>query len=307
MLRTVTSQSTRSARKALLLNPVANITKRQFSQVDYHVYKGNQEHFDRLNKLKEHRAYNRSKNFKWYLLTFVLGAAISYNYSVHEIVDKLFTAKLPQTEAEKLMYLNKLESQLQSLPIVQSLSADPRYKSFRSYELLNQISTVPTVSQDTIHQTLTAPGGVAIAPLYFINKEGKEAVTVVHLGKKLSGYPFLVHGGMLGLVVDEVVKNNCASSYEVDPSGIHTVSLETNYKFPTLADNFVVIKSKYVDSTVNHDEKLVSGSIETPTGRTLVKSKAILQILPGTLSTREVAAPVAEPAANETKRGWFWF
>ncbi|KAH3661858.1 hypothetical protein OGAPHI_006037 [Ogataea philodendri] len=205
---------------------------------------------------------------KWFALgAFGVGLGLSYQYSAQEIVDRLTTSPLPKTPLETERYTAKLESQLQRLPVVRKYSNDPDYQVSRSW---NQLDTV----KNGIHSTLNTPGSVAITPITFYNKKNGESISVIHLGKKLCGYPFLVHGGIISLIIDETLKRHCMLQNGLTkPENIHTENLTLNYKFPTVVDNFVMIKSK----TAHTDD----GSIEARAimqrakcGRTLVKANA---------------------------------
>ncbi|KAH3678700.1 hypothetical protein OGATHE_000250 [Ogataea polymorpha] len=202
-----------------------------------------------------------------YAIAFAAGLGLSYKYSAQEIVDQFITTPLPTTPQETEKYQQELEKKLKQVPVVAELSKDPKYVATRAW---NQLDTV----KDGIHQRLNTPGSIAIAPITFHNQESGESVSVIHLGKKLCGYPFLVHGGIISLVIDETLKKHCMLQNGLtDPAKVHTKNLTLNYKFPTLVDSFVVIKSKV--GLVENGEVGVKGVMLAANGkRTLVKASA---------------------------------
>ncbi|ODV87189.1 hypothetical protein CANARDRAFT_188674, partial [[Candida] arabinofermentans NRRL YB-2248] len=181
---------------------------------------------------------------------------------------------LPTNPMEKAVYLQNLENSLFNLPVVKKLESNSEFKPIRSWSSLNKITELPLSSESqTIHDTLTEPGCIAIPPLTFHNENTKESISIIHLGKRLSGYPFLVHGGMLSLVIDEVFKNDSALALNLDDSNsVHTEDLTLNYKMPTLVDNFVVLKTEAYE--LGNNEVQMKGTLQTPSGRTLVKAAA---------------------------------
>lgn len=127
------------------------------------------------------------------------------------------------------------------------------------------------------NSTLARPGGIIIEPTIFHNPVEKCTVTIVHVGDKLCGYPFLVHGGILATLLNETFKRNVSLAGEglklKDDFMVTTLSI--SYKAPALANQFLVIKTTAVPSDRDGFLSAIS-TIETTNGRILVKGKANL-------------------------------
>lgn len=112
-------------------------------------------------------------------------------------------------------------------------------------------------------------------------------ISVIYLGGALSGFPGVVHGGVLATVLDEGL-GRCAIYRFPARTGV-TANLDVAYKNPTLTNAFYVMKTKPVlvdsdeivakDGTKKSDRKLwVTGSIETLEGKVCVESKALFVV-----------------------------
>ncbi len=108
---------------------------------------------------------------------------------------------------------------------------------------------------------------------------------------------------MLSLIIDEVFKNNSALDLDLQDSELHTEDLTLNYKFPTLVDSFVVLKSK--STRLSNDEVQVRGLLQNAKGRTLVKATALLKI-DEKKSENNVYHGLSDGSQREARRGWFW-
>lgn len=204
-----------------------------------------------------------------YASLFGLGAVVAQFVPLYSVYDA-FTLKLPQDGTpEAAAHVAALETELQALPVVQALAADPRYTSHRAWE------SVPTnVLLELLPGTLSTPGGISIPPVMFTNVDGASTVLVIHLGRRLTGYPFLVHGGILATVLDETLR---ATVGEVlcsgDKSRVRTTLLSLSYRFPTFADQFVVVRARIEGNEV-------VGDVETLAGRALVKGTLGYEVAP---------------------------
>ena len=103
--------------------------------------------------------------------------------------------------------------------------------------------------------TLRGSDGIAITPLVF-SKTDKGAAdlggrvgdgfAIVHLGRNLSGFEGVVHGGMLATVFDEALARSAMYAL---PNNIGvTARLDINYRRPVRVDQFVVIESQIIES-----------------------------------------------------------
>lgn len=246
------------------------------------------------------RAFRR---FLW--LSFLAGATLSYTHSIHELAE-LYSAlpseDNPQAIAE---YINNLENELNALPLVKKLKSetltgdkhsDPALRdthpSFTVTRTWDQVDTTPT-GLSSFHGAIAHPGGIAIAPINFHNQETGDDITIIHVGKRLSGYPMIVHGGMLGTILDEVFKKNVGREFNLPIENIHTTKLDIKYRFPCFVNQFVVVRSNAkVDDDGNF---IVTGNLQTIDNRLLIKSEAIFK-----------SNTNPSNGGPNFKKGWIW-
>lgn len=87
------------------------------------------------------------------------------------------------------------------------------------------------------------PGRVPVPPLAFV-EEGKKLVSIAYLSTDLCGHVGMVHGGMLATMLDEGMARCCFAAL---PNKIgFTASLTVNYRAPSPAGSFVVLKAEVV-------------------------------------------------------------
>lgn len=231
---------------------------------------------------------------KYGLIMFVLGASITYNYPLYSLGEKLIELPDDSDITAKEKYINDLELKLQNLPIVKKYRNDADFEEYRGW---NHLDTTPS-GLSNFHGTLSTPGGIAIPPISFHSQETGDDIVILHLGRRLSGYPFIVHGGILGMVVDEVFKTNLTKEFpNLSIDNIHTKSLELNYKFPTFVNQFIVIRSSLTKVDQVNNLYDVKSDVSTLGGMLLIVSNAKLSsdINPATNGTNK-----------EAKSGWFW-
>ncbi|ODV78746.1 uncharacterized protein CANTADRAFT_91038 [Suhomyces tanzawaensis NRRL Y-17324] len=229
-------------------------------------------------------------SWKSTLIFAAVGAALAYNETVFNWYQSYVSIDNQDPQTLQLLPM-QLEYKLKNLPLYQELT-HPR-NAERWYKLLSwenldrnvlegqgpaqvkhqQEYTAPSLTTHTLAQ----PGGILIKPVIFHNIETDEGVTIVHLGYKLCGYPFLVHGGMLATLLNETYKRNASLSRELshlkDDFMVENLTIE--YKRPTLANQFLVVRTNKVETA----DKVVymESEIQDKKGRTLVKSSARLR------------------------------
>lgn len=227
-------------------------------------------------RLKGVRLYSsavRTKRplFPWIVSSFVAGSVAAQFFPISSIFNELVNEKLPIDEEGVINFKENLEKKAEALPLYQKLSKDPDYKLIRAWNYIDSNTQNLNGNGNVSSNTLSVPGGIAIKPYLFINEKEKETVTIIHVGEKLCGYPFLIHGGILFTLLDEVLKRSSSFQFGIDiindykPYLIKTLNLDVNYRFPTFANNFIIIMSK-----VKQDK--VEGVIKDSRGNTLVKS-----------------------------------
>jgi len=122
---------------------------------------------------------------------------------------------------------------------------------------------------------LRGPGKLAFAPLIRVRKDEKESLIFVHVGKGLCGHDGIVHGGLLATLLDEgmgrTAINNLPAKFGF------TANMSLNYRAPTKADQFIVLKTKLAE--VKGRKVWVHGFVEDING-TVLADAATMWIQP---------------------------
>lgn len=210
----------------------------------------------------------RSSVLSLLIASFIIGAGTAYLFPLSELARLVVMEKLPEMDTpEAEAFKAKLEEKLTHLELYKALSSDPQWSSQRAWNYMDS----NTLNESMTSGTLSVPGGFAVKPVMFVNSTTRETVTIVHVGERMCGYPFLVHGGILATILDETLKRSSGFMFGIDPATeytpdqIKTERIELQYKAPTLANSFLVIKARCTDAGV------VNGEIETLQGRLLVQ------------------------------------
>nr|WHE05773.1 thioesterase/thiol ester dehydrase-isomerase [Flammulina filiformis] len=178
-----------------------------------------------------------------------------------------YSPPLPLSSPE---HITTLESTLQTLPLLQTLRTAPDAAEW--YETRPYARTPP--ERRVNHLTggaLRGAGRLAIPPLVRARRDEGEAVVFVHLGRGLCGHEGIVHGGLLATLLDECLGREAIVNLP-EKVGV-TATLNLNYRAPTKADQFVVIRTR-VDE-VKGRKVFVSGAVEDLEGKVLVEATAM--------------------------------
>ncbi|EIN05400.1 Thioesterase/thiol ester dehydrase-isomerase [Punctularia strigosozonata HHB-11173 SS5] len=163
-----------------------------------------------------------------------------------------------------------LEESLQSLPPLKAMreapDADQWYET-RPYLNFPEERRVNNLTAGA----LRGPGKLATPPLVRARKDESEAVIFLHVGRGLCGHDGIVHGGLLATLLDESLGR--IAIVNVPEKVAVTARLTVDYKAPTKADQFIVIKASVVEKK---GRKVVTrGVIEDLEGTTLVEASGI--------------------------------
>lgn len=240
----------------------------------------------------DHLPKRNKKYFSWKVsgLFFILGSYLAYNETLFNYYEELTDAGLNDE-----LLLVKLEYQLKNLPIYQKLAhsqLNEKWIQLNSWENLdrnvldNQEFKSKTKNQEeyktpSLHtHTLAHPGGIFIKPVIFHNVETNEGVTIIHAGHRLCGYPFIIHGGILATILNETFKRNASLSHLTKSDlkdDFKVENLSISYKYPSFANQFLIVKTKQKEGTSCDGKTIILESIiESQDGKTLVKSEAEL-------------------------------
>lgn len=222
---------------------------------------------------------------------FMIGAFLAYNETIFD-----YYASFTDLEnVDELMPL-RLEYELKHLPIYERLAHPRKNDNWIKLESWENLDRNVLDNQDIITKTrkqkeyskpslptktLAQPGGICIRPVIFYNPGTGEGVTIVHTGYRLCGYPFIVHGGILATLLNETFKRNASlsnftTSNMKDDFKVENLSL--SYKYPSFANQFLIIKTKRKENTENEGNKTITleSVIESQKGQVCVKGEAIL-------------------------------
>ncbi|KAH8811470.1 HotDog domain-containing protein [Xylogone sp. PMI_703] len=173
----------------------------------------------------------------------------------------------PDTPADRAM-VKYLQKQAEELPLVKALSSDPEWESWPAYQSLSFEERGPRLTTGA----LGGARGIGAYQTVFRNKSTGECITVVWIGGAMSGWPGVVHGGLVATLLDEGL-GRCAIAMFPSKTGV-TANLELNYERPTLTNGFYVIRAKPREGATER-KAWIDGSLETMDGKVLVRSKAL--------------------------------
>ncbi|RDX41323.1 Thioesterase/thiol ester dehydrase-isomerase [Lentinus brumalis] len=169
-----------------------------------------------------------------------------------------------------ISHIAELEEQLNHLPPLEAHRArddkDEWYET-RPYINLPEERRVNSLTAGT----LKGPGKLAIPPLVRARYDAKENWVFIHVGRALCGHEGVIHGGLLATLLDETLARVALLNLP-EKVGV-TANLNINYKAPTRADQFIVIKVK-LDEAQGRKSR-VSGTVEDMAGNVLVEANAL--------------------------------
>ncbi|KAH8082289.1 HotDog domain-containing protein [Filobasidium floriforme] len=167
-------------------------------------------------------------------------------------------------------HVERLEQEIQKLDLVQQLREKTAGGDAAEWYECRPASK-PMHEHSLTSSILRGPGMLAVPPLAFVKTDESEAVLILHLGRSLCGHDGIIHGGMIATIFDEALGRNALLNI---PSNIGvTATLNMQYKKPTKADQFVVIRTKF--DSVNGRKVNVSGTMEDLQGETLAMAQAM--------------------------------
>ncbi|KAK7203101.1 HotDog domain-containing protein [Myxozyma melibiosi] len=198
------------------------------------------------------------------------GAAAGFRFSPLELYTGR-SAPLPAAGSpEEAAFIAAIEKELQSSRVVQKMRATEGYVERRMW------ADVPQKYLDSgfLSGSLRGPGKFAVPGIVFVNEEEKKVVSVIHCGRKVCGFPRIVHGGVIASLLDE-----CLARAAILPLPAHTAvtaNLTVNYRRPTQADQVISIETEVTENT---DRKsLVSGVVKSAHGEKLAEATAVFVV-----------------------------
>ncbi|TAQ89007.1 hypothetical protein B7494_g2681 [Chlorociboria aeruginascens] len=167
----------------------------------------------------------------------------------------------PSDEETLLMFTpeddisREIEEFIQNHPLAVEMRLKPEFSESRPHLKIPQSQR----NHNLTGGTLLGPGRVVVPPFTWSEKGGKSIVAISYLGTDLCGHVGIVHGGFLATMLDEGLARCCFAAL---PNKIGmTANLNINYRSPTPAGTFVVLRAKTVK--VEGRKAWVEGHIET--------------------------------------------
>lgn len=143
----------------------------------------------------------------------------------------------PDTEEDGYT-ISVLHTQASHLPIVKQLEADPAWDSWDAYQTL----TPEHKAQHITAGALRGSRGVGGYQRVFYNASTGEFISVVYFGAGTTGWPGVVHGGVLATILDE----SCGRAAFRQWGGLSgvTANLAVEYKKASMSNGFYVLRVK---------------------------------------------------------------
>ncbi|KAI0740514.1 Thioesterase/thiol ester dehydrase-isomerase [Earliella scabrosa] len=202
-------------------------------------------------------------------VSYYVGALYPPEFA-HLLSPRAAPAPLHPDDPAAIAHIAELEEKLYSLPVLaehrKREDKDEWYET-RPYVNLPEERRVNSLTAGT----LKGPGKLAIPPLVRARHDSKENWVFIHVGRALCGHEGVIHGGLLATLLDETLARVALLNLP-EKVGV-TANLNINYKAPTRADQFIVIKVK-LDEAQGRKSR-VSGTVEDMAGNVLVEANAL--------------------------------
>lgn len=149
----------------------------------------------------------------------------------------------------------EIEKSIFTHPFTKSLLDDESFIASRPHlKIPEQLR-----AQNLTGGTLLGADKIAVPPLQFSTADGSKFVSIQYLGSALCGHPGIVHGGLLGTLLDEGLARCCFPALP-NKVGV-TASLNITYKAPCMANQIVVLVAE--TTKVEGRKAWVKGRLET--------------------------------------------
>ncbi|EFQ26656.1 thioesterase [Colletotrichum graminicola M1.001] len=146
-----------------------------------------------------------------------------------------------------------------------------------------------TLARHLCGGTLNDPNGLGLVHLVFRHRYTGELILAVVFGHSTSGWPSVVHGGMLSTIMDEAMGRLAALSFPANTAV--TAKLAVDFKVPVTPGMLYIVRVAKAlpefqkarpDEEDKSDRKMwVVGRIEDPDGATVVEAKGLFVVPKG--------------------------
>ncbi|KAI9504052.1 HotDog domain-containing protein, partial [Coemansia spiralis] len=119
--------------------------------------------------------------------------------------------------------------------------------------------------------TLHGSEKLSVEPVTFLNRDRKQFVVIVHLGKKVCGHQGIVHGGVQATLFDEITAR--PAFWNLPRNIALTATLKVNYRRPVLADQILVFRTQLAN--IEGRKATVTAKLEDVNGNVLSDAEAL--------------------------------
>jgi len=190
-----------------------------------------------------------------------------------------------------------LEGRLQNLPLLKALRN--REDKLEWYESRPYTELPDKIRVNNLTAgALTGPGKLAVRPLIRVKNDESEAWGFIHLGRGLCGHDGIVHGGLMATLLDESMGR--VAFFNLPNHIALTANLSLNYRAPTKADQFVVIKCKL--ESQKGRKAVISSRVEDMQGNLLIEASSVF-IEPKYANLLKANSSVGLLVGNKTEPG----
>ncbi|KAI8345663.1 HotDog domain-containing protein [Mortierella sp. GBAus27b] len=163
-----------------------------------------------------------------------------------------------------------LEKELQDLDLVieyKNKVKEGEWKQADPYWYLTKV----TQPHHLLAGALRGENMLSVHPLKFERKDKKAIVLFLHLGRSLCGHDQIIHGGLLGTLLDEATGMVALPNLPFHVA--FTANLNINYRKPVKADQFVMITAEF--EKAEGRKGYTKATIHDLHGNTLVECTAL--------------------------------
>lgn len=203
---------------------------------------------------------------------------------------------LPDSK-EDVALLARLHRDTDALPIVKELRSHPDdWIESPAYGAVAEPHKASTLTAGT----MGGSRGLSVNILFWNQKEHR-SISIIHFGGALAGWPGITHGGAIATVLLENlerVARGIQPSHDGWANGF-AETMELQYRSPTFAQKFYVIRAEVDESAATNNEsrvRMVNATLESADkGKVCVEATARCK-------SHSPAATVLGPSASTTER-----
>jgi len=137
-------------------------------------------------------------------------------------------------------FSREVDDHIKNCALAKELRASPGFTESRPHLRIPEVIRAHNLTGGT----LAGPGMIVVPPYIWNEEGGKSLVSIFYLGGDVTGHPGIVHGGLLATMLDEGMARCCFPALP-NKVGV-TANLQINFKKPTVAGQFLVLKAKTV-------------------------------------------------------------